>query len=122
MSALHSLRTARLLARSVLAWFVVSIGLAIAAPLVHPQAVTLVCSSAGVVKLQASGDDGTPMPPPSHTWDCVMCLALGAPPMAASPAAPALPALSYAWFGLPRTPTVWRTASPLPARGPPAHA
>ncbi|QDL53003.1 DUF2946 family protein [Rhodoferax aquaticus] len=120
MSTLQTFRNARLLVRSVLAWFVLSVGIAIAAPVVQPQSLTLVCSAAGEVKLLVSGEDGTATTMGAHTLDCVMCLALSAPPPLAKPVAETAPALSYAWARQQARPEVWRTASPLPARGPPS--
>ena len=57
---LQTLRHANRLARLVLAWFVLSVGVAIASPWVHPQSMDMVCSSAGTMKLLVSGDDNTP--------------------------------------------------------------
>ena len=116
---LQSLRQARALALGVLAWFVLSLGVAIASPVVQPQALTLVCSAAGAVKLVAGNDDGTAVAS-HHTLDCVLCLALGAPPahaaglqtrLLAPSQAPALQRVAF---------VAWRTAAPLPARGPPS--
>jgi hypothetical protein len=117
-TTMQTLRQARALAVGVLAWFVLSLGAAIASPVVQPQTLTLVCSAAGVVKLVAGSDESAN--PASHsTLDCVLCLALGAPPVIQSSAsvrthdALAPTALQSAVFA-------WRTAAPLPARGPPA--
>ncbi len=117
---LQSLRQARALAFGVLAWFVLSLGVAIASPVVRPQALTLVCSAAGAVKLVAGNDEGTAASASHHALDCVLCLALGAPPadtigLQTPLLAPAL-ALAYA----PAAFVPWRSAAPLPARGPPA--
>ncbi|APW41460.1 DUF2946 family protein [Rhodoferax saidenbachensis] len=118
MPALQTLRNARTLALGVLAWFVLSMGVAIASPVVKPQTLTLVCSTAGAVKLVAGSDDGA-TPAAHQTLDCVLCLALGAPPavqlLVSTPVHGVVvptPVQSAA--------VVWRTAAPLPARGPPA--
>ena len=42
-----ALRRAHRLASFVLIWFVLSLGVAVASPVVHPQAMELVCSAAG---------------------------------------------------------------------------
>ncbi|MGV3493560.1 MAG: hypothetical protein ACO1OY_06800, partial [Ramlibacter sp.] len=55
---MNRLRRAAHLARFVLAWFVLSVGVAVAAPLVHPNGLQLVCGG-GVVKLVPQDDDGT---------------------------------------------------------------
>ena len=44
------------LGRAVLAWFLLSLGVAVASPLVNPQALELVCSGAGVMKLSRKRD------------------------------------------------------------------
>ena len=54
---MQPLRNARLIARLVLVWFALSLGAAIASPLVAPKAMLLVCSGASV-KLIVQGADG----------------------------------------------------------------
>ena len=87
MRPMQALRNVRLLARFVLVWFALSIGVAIASPLVKPQAMELVCAGAGVMKFVKQGDGGS-TEPVSLTLDCPLCANLGAPPppFAADPA------------------------------------
>lgn len=60
MQTLQILRNAHLIARIVLVWFALSIGVAIASPLVKPQAMgQLICSGAGVMKFVKQADDGS---------------------------------------------------------------
>ena len=71
--------TARLIARWVLVWLALSLGVAIASPLVNPQTTQMVCSGAGAMKLMVLNDEG------SSEWgtltlDCPLCAHLGAPP------------------------------------------
>ena len=54
-----ALRTFSALRLWVLAWFVASMGVAIASPLVHPQAFEVICSGTGAIKLLVQTDDGT---------------------------------------------------------------
>jgi hypothetical protein len=102
----------------MLVWFALSIGVAVAAPVVNPQALTLVCTTAGVVKL-VSGSDDTGTQPMVHALDCVLCLSAGAPPSvfpgAVSPETPPAvrPMAAFRHF----TP---QDADPASARGPPA--
>lgn len=118
---MQTLRHATLLARLVLLWFVVSLGVAIASPLVKPQAMQLVCSGSGAMKVIVAGADGK-APATSHTLDCPLCASISAPPpleirafAAAAPLAFEVPlATSDAVFFL--------RAAPPPARGPPKHA
>ena len=113
---------ARRLARWVLLCFALSLGVAIASPLTHPQAMELVCSSAGSVKLLVTAPDGSSQVV-SQMGDCPLCITAGAPPPTpvSLQAEPAL-TLSYAQRSHLAAPTVYAAAAPLPARGPPALA
>lgn len=118
MTLLQVLRHSRLVARSVLAWFVMSMAVAVAAPVVQPQGSTLVCSASGTVKLVDSGsDDGVASA--SHTLDCVLCLALhAAPPVAVD--FEALPKAASGHGGRQiLAPVVLRSDATLSARAPP---
>ncbi|MGD9943957.1 MAG: DUF2946 family protein [Burkholderiaceae bacterium] len=75
---MQSLRRTRQLARLVLAWFVLSIGAAVASPMVKPVQMELICSGAGIVKLLIKSDDGAPNTA-VHALDCPLCLDLGSP-------------------------------------------
>lgn len=119
MLTLQALRQARTLAQLVLVWLVLAVGVAVAAPLVQPQSSTLVCTASGAVKLLAGGEEGG-VAPAHHTLDCVLCLALSAPPPAPVLGVAAVHALRHTPEGQPAAHPAWRTASPLPARGPPA--
>lgn len=118
MSLLQALRQSRLVARFVLAWFVLSMAVAVAAPAVNPQSSTLVCSGAGVVQLVGvTGDESAPAA--HHSLDCVLCLALNTPPVWTASPVPDHSFLSFELQPVQAVALVWRTASPLPARGPP---
>jgi hypothetical protein len=109
--ALHS-------ARFVLLWFALSIGVAIASPLIKPQAMELICTSAGATKLLIKTDDGV-KEVSGHTLECPLCATLSAPPpVARLTAEPAQP-LGYVLQSIPAAHVTARTAAPLPARGPP---
>ena len=122
MSFLQSLRQARSIVRWMVVSFVLSMGVAVAAPVLNPQALTLVCTTAGSVKFVAeSGDSAGSLPAAmqSHALDCVLCLPAGAPPstlavppvlMAARTAQPAAPPAQF----------ITRLVNAAPARGPPA--
>jgi Protein of unknown function (DUF2946) len=114
---MQSLRNALILARLVLAWFVLFIGIAVASPVVKPQALELICSGAGVVKLLDKSDD-TGGPHTGHGLDCPLCVSLDAPVTlsqdfwAAAPSHVSHPAAATRV-------AVLAAAAPLPARGPP---
>ena len=69
---LHALRRLRPLAGLVLAWFVLSVGVAVASPLVNPQPLELICSGPGGFKLLAKTDEGA-QEVSGHTLDCPLC-------------------------------------------------
>ncbi|MES2940455.1 MAG: DUF2946 family protein [Pseudomonadota bacterium] len=116
---MQRLRNAATLARWVLVWFALSLGVAVASPLVKPQAVDLVCSAGGAIKLVVKGEmsDGTTAA--SHTLDCPLCIPLAAPPPAAQVVLPAPQPLGRAVQPIPAARIAALTAAPLPARGPP---
>ena len=116
---MQTLRHAQQLARLVLVWFMCALGVAVAPPMVHPQALELVCSSGGAVRLLVKTDNGV-QEMGAHSLDCPLCLVGGAPPQQAAPmpAAPVQP-LAYVLRSIPAARLAARTAAPLPARGPP---
>jgi hypothetical protein len=118
---MQTLRTAKSLARLVLVWFALTVGAAIASPLIKPQSFEMICSGSGVIKLLSRTDDGkTPMP--GLTLDCPLCIAVGAPPPVVGCTAEPHQALSYALKVSPAAHIAARTAVPPPARGPPVFS
>ena len=119
LQCLQVLRQSKRIARCVLAWFALSMAVAVAAPIVNPQSSALVCTASGAVKLVTAGDD-TSVPVLGHSLDCVLCLALNAPP-AAVPELVALPkAPSARVSARALAPVPFRSDSRLASRGPPA--
>ena len=119
MSLLQALRQSKSIARFVLVWFALAMAAAVAAPVVNPQGSQLVCSASGAVKLVSAGaDDAAPMQ--SHGLDCVLCLAIHAPPALATPSLHVPTFLSYALQPARHAWVAKRTATPLSARGPPS--
>jgi len=116
---MQTLRNAHLIARFVLVWFALSIGVAIASPLVKPQAMELICSSVGGMKLVLQSDDAG-QDVVSLAMDCPLCVINGAPPPLASiVTAEPLQPLAYVMQSIPAAHMASLTAAPLPARGPP---
>lgn len=77
MRGMQRLRSSSLLARLILAWFVLTVGVAIASPIVHPQAMELICTTGGVAKLVVLDEDGQQASSATHhTLDCPLCLQL----------------------------------------------
>ncbi|MDR2298927.1 MAG: hypothetical protein LBE30_11390 [Comamonas sp.] len=122
---LQSLRriAACLLGQCVLAWFALSMGAAVASPLVQPHGFELICTSTGAVKLIVIGDGGGSdhIALGAGHLDCPMCLPLAAPPPPELQLPP--PTASPLWHALQpveRARIASITAAPLPARGPPS--
>lgn len=103
----------------VLAWFMASLGVAIAAPIVQPQPIQLVCSSTGTVMLLVQSDDGTVEKMGTSGMDCPLCSPAGAPPAATSGGLAAPQPLAHALKPVEAARIAAATAAPLPARGPP---
>ena len=116
---MQHLRNAHRLARLVLVWFMLSMGVAIASPVVKPQAMELVCSGSGAIKVLIKTDDGM-QEMGTHTLDCPLCSAVGAPPVLARTKAEPVQPLAYVLRSIPSAHIAVLTAAPLPARGPPA--
>lgn len=108
-------------ARFVLLWFALSIGVAIASPIIKPQAMELICTSAGATKLLVKTDEGV-KEVSGHTLDCPLCINLSAPPPVARLTAETAQPLGYVLQSIPAAHVAARTAAPLPARGPPAFS
>jgi len=76
MMTSHDLRQ---FTRWVALWFAISLGVAVASPLIKPHAMSLICSGLGVMKVIVQTDDGA-AELGSHTLDCPLCANLAAPP------------------------------------------
>lgn len=117
------LRSSSRLARLVLAWFALTLGVAAASPLIHPQALQLVCGDGPGARLVAVTGDGQAIVDLDHrTLDCLACLGTTLPPPAGIAALPsAVPAahLLQPWHA---APVAVPAGAPLPPRGPPARA
>jgi hypothetical protein len=117
---MQALRHARFLARLVLAWFALSLGVAIASPLIKPLNFDVVCASTGTGAMKLVTTDGSGDAPQRALFDCPLCSGSALPPSTSQ---------IHAVFALPlghvlRPIVAARIAAlvlaPLPARGPPA--
>ena len=117
------LRNAIQLTRFVLVWFALSIGVAIASPVVNPQVMDLVCTSTGSMKLVVQGQnngDVEGVAASSHTLDCPLCASISAPPPELNTSLTQPSPLAHALQPLTAAHIAAITAPPLPSRGPPA--
>ena len=117
MIALLPLRQAKHFTRWVLVWFMVSLGVAIASPLVQPITYTEVCSATGSrwVATHDASQEGAAL----HTLDCVLCApAVVPPPLPVSSFVPH-DALHYLMVPAPAARITWHAFMLIAARGPP---
>ncbi len=118
--AMHILRTSSRLARLVLAWFAFTVLVAGGSPLVHPQAMELVCSADGGIKLVIAGEDGKAAAPSAkHMMDCALCLPVSPPPVPVRLQVPAPSPLAHALLPVAAAHIAAWAGAPLPPRGPP---
>lgn len=115
---MQRLRNAFQLTRLVLVWFALSIGVAIASPVLNPHGMDIVCTSAGSMKLVVQGDDDSVAS--SLTMDCPLCASISAPPPALNTTLTQPSPLAHALQPIAAAHIAAITAPPLPSRGPPA--
>ena len=119
---MQTLRRFTMITRLVLAWFVLSLGVAVASPIVKPQNILLICTGTGAMKVLVQAEDGTADVQVHSSLDCPLCATLAAPPPEPGATVQSVHPLAYAFQGLPASRITARTASPMPARGPPAFS
>jgi Protein of unknown function (DUF2946) len=117
-SLLQTLRRATALARWVMLGFVLSLGVAIASPIVNPQASQLICSASGGMKIIVTSADGS-TEVASQSMDCPLCVSIIAPPPVLRSNFEPVQPLSYALQPILTASIAKRTAAPPPGRGPP---
>jgi hypothetical protein len=122
MFSLQTLRNAHHLTSLVLVWFALFVGAAVASPLVKPEAVHLVCSAIGGVKLvqvDTAGVDVDGAVATHSALDCPACLPLIAPPVADMLAPSPTGSLSHVLQPLPAARLASLLGQPWQARAPP---
>ena len=112
------LRQSSLIARLMLVWFALFVGVAAASPLIKPQAMELICASSGAMKL-VFHTDGSSSETAPHTLDCSLCGTVGAPPPVIQFATGLAPSLDFALKVITQARIAALVGAPLPARGPP---
>lgn len=121
MTPLQTLRNTPWLAKLALLWFALTLGAAVASPLVNPQTETMICTGAGMLKVVLA-DDGTVTTAAADSGDglfCPLCMVSGAPtPFVMNTVAPPQP-LGHVLQSIPAAIIAAQTAAPPPARAPP---
>lgn len=122
MLILQSLRNAHFLTRLVLVWFALFIGVAVASPLVKPEATQLVCTAMGGMKLIQVDADSAGGSSAHASLECPACLALTAPPVAAVAAISPAGRLSHVLLPHPAARLASLLGQPWQARAPPSFS
>jgi hypothetical protein len=121
---MQTLRNAHLLARLVLVWFVLFVGVSVASPMVSPKASQMVCSAMGGMKMVLADDSANSGSSDtlklSSNMDCPLCAQFNAPPYPLVFSFDTTSALAHALRPVQSAHIAWLTGSPLPPRGPPA--
>src|SRR4051794_31928540 len=117
MRAMFPRRLMAFLARFVLAWFVLHVGAGVAAPMLQPDAVQVICAGSGLKLVTDSSGDTQVI---SGGLDRPLCSPALAPPPAAASVPLLQAAASVRAYARPRPVTARASLAPPPARGPPA--
>ena len=118
---MHALRNSLPLTRLVLAWFMLTLSIAMASPIVHPKAIEVVCTSSGGMQVIVLDEDGQSAPGPHHSLDCPLCLTITPPPTYSSKHLEQPQPLGLALHPVVSARIAALVGAPLPPRGPPAH-
>lgn len=108
----------KLIARLVLVWFALFIGVAIASPILNPTETQMVCSSAGGMKMVASGEEGVDAQA-TTSMDCPLCAPVVLPAASRSVGLEKVSPLAHLLHPVAAALVASLTAPPLPSRGPP---
>ncbi len=119
MTFLHTLRNAPWLAKLALLWFALTLGVAVASPLVHPQQEQVICTSVGMLKVVLNDDGSYSTTSTSDGMLCPLCVVGGAPaPVVMTMPHPPHP-LGHVMQSIPAARLAALMGVPPPARGPP---
>ncbi len=123
MTLLQSLRNTAWLARLALLWFALTLGAAVASPLVKPPSGLVICTSAGMLKAVLADDGSMKTAVVSGNTGslfCPLCLVGGvAVPVVLETLVPIHPLLRHVQSSTADAHPISSSAAPLPARGPP---
>ena len=115
LQLLQTLRSAHRITRFMLVWFALSLGVAIASPLVNPQSTELICTGSGVMKVLVKNADGSSTEVVTRMMDCPMCATLAAPPPVQKSLARPVQPLGHAVQPIPAAHISAITGAPPPA-------
>lgn len=118
MNFLNTLRNTPWLARLALLWFAMTLGVAVASPMVNPQDELVICTTMGMAKVVLNAD-GSVTTSPSAGAHCPLCVVGGAPPSFVSAVDAPVQPLGRVLQSIPAARIATATAAPPPSRGPP---
>lgn len=116
---MQALRNSLSLTRLVLAWFMLTLAIAVASPIVHPKVIEVVCTSSGSMQVIMLDDDGQATPGLHHSLDCPLCLTITAPPAYSSQHLEQPQPLGLALHPVVSARIAALVGAALPPRGPP---
>jgi hypothetical protein len=119
MPLLHTLRNTPWLAKLALLWFALTLGVAVASPLVNPQNELLICTAVGMVKVVLNAD-GSVSTSASAEVHCPLCVGGGAPPVFVTLTFQSAQPQGHVRQRMPAAYIATLTAAPPPPRGPPS--
>jgi hypothetical protein len=116
---MNALRSSKLIASLVLAWFALFLASAVASPVIKPGGVQMVCSAGGGMKLiDVDGNGGEVKA--SASMDCPLCAPVVVPLQSGSTTFDHASPLAHSLHPVAAAIIAAQTAPPLPSRGPPA--
>lgn len=122
MTLLHTLRNSPWLAKLALLWFALTLGAALASPMVNPQTEGVICTGAGMLKVVLANDGSVTTDATAATGDamfCPLCLLGAAPPTASFQTPQVRHPMGHVLQGMVAAFRITLTAAPPPGRGPP---
>jgi hypothetical protein len=122
MNPLQRCRNSPWLARLALLWFSLTLGVAVASPMVHPQNELVICTGSGMLKVVLADDGTVTTATTTDSGDalfCPLCMVGGAPAPVSLQTVEPPHALSHVLRSIPAARIAALTGAPLPARGPP---
>ena len=117
---MENLRSSKLIASLVLAWFALFLGSAVASTVIKPGGMQLVCSAGGGMKMVDMDGNGGEVKA-SASMDCPLCAAVVAPPPSLNSEIIKPSALEHALHPIAAAHIAALTAAPPPSRGPPSQ-
>ncbi len=122
MNFLHFLRNSPWLARLALLWLALTLGVAVASPMVHPQNELVICTGSGMLKVVMADDGTVTTATTTDSGDalfCPLCMVGAAPAPVNVQTIEPPHALSHVLQSIPAARIAALSGASLPARGPP---